>query len=204
MQDKLIFNTSVENLQTSLLAIRQMPEKVRHAFYLTEVGKEVIKGLQLEDETRKKAGKDGMTWTENEIEEALVKLRAASSDDFKKILQLLPGPVQAIATEHFKKERQNIGLNKSTQVVPLIKGAKVGSAGYEIWLAKRRTHNKNTQPESKVAVSSKTPLAPKAPTAPKIPVAKPKAGKYSTFLNKKPNNKLKQGKAGKSKFEDKK
>jgi len=172
-----------------------------HRSGLARYSYDLVKGLMLESETNKKANADGMVWTPEEIERTIVALREASEDDFKKFIQLLPAYVWGQISEHVNTARANNGLNKS-QVVPIMeKGAKIGSAGYEIWLAKKRTHNKNPGKES-----TKPSKVSSAPLKPLKPAGKPKtsaSGKYSKFIAKKPLTKPKLGKTPKSKLEKK-
>jgi hypothetical protein len=183
---KVELEKNSENLQTSILAIMQMTPKNREKFYASEAGRDIVKGLFLEAEQDKKAKADGMNWTEDDIERTIIALRNASEDDFKIFLQLLPGPIQGRISEHFKKERQNNGLSPTV----IEKGARIGSAGYELWLAKRRQHSNVAHSDLNKPMSggSKTPKAPKpvkpakAPKGPKTP----KPIGYGKFIAKKP------------------
>ena len=169
------FEKSNENLQTSILSIMQMTPKNREKFYASEAGRDIVKGLFLEAENDKKAMANGMNWTQEDIEATIIALRAASEDDFKTFLQLLPGPVQTKITEHFKFERQNNGIEPNV----IEKGAKIGTAGYETWLAKKRAHNPGKKVEVKVAPK----VNPKMNKPAAIETPKPKA--YGKFLKKK-------------------
>jgi hypothetical protein len=179
-----MFEKSDENLRTSLLAIMQMVPKDRHRFYASENGREIVKGLFLEAEQNKKTRADGTNWTEEDIQRTIYALRNASEDDFKIFLQLMPSPVAYRVSEHFKKERQLNPISKSKSID---KGAKIGTAGYELWLAKRRQHNKVSMEDGDdkpMKTGAKTPK-PTTPPAPAKPSAvKPKS--YKRFVAKKP------------------
>lgn len=183
---KVELEKSNEAAQTSLLAIRQMTPGNRLKFYQSEEGQNIVKGLILESETNKKAKADGMNWTPEELEATIIALREASEDNWKIFLQLLPGPVAARISEHVNTARANNGLNKSADIE---KGARIGSAGYELWLAKRRQHMnvKHSADSKPMSGGSKTPkiAAPPKVASPKGPKS-PKPVGYGKFISKKP------------------
>jgi hypothetical protein len=184
------FEKSSENLKTSILSILQMTPKNREKFYASENGRDIIKGLFLEAENYKKAYSDGMNWTPEELEETIIKLRESSEDDFKIFLQLLPGPVQTRISEYVNKARSNNGLSPTV----IEKGARVGTAGYEKWLAKRRQHMQvaHSSSDTPIKTGSKAPKAPKPPkpVVPKGPKS-PKLVGYGKFISKKPKGEKK-------------
>lgn len=181
---KVELEKSTENLQTSVVAILQMTPKNREKFYASEEGRDIMKGLFLEAEQNKKARADGMNWTPEELEETIIKLRDASEDDFKIFIQLLPSPVWNRISEHVNTARANNGLSPTV----IEKGARIGSAGYELWLAKRRQHQNIEHADSDKPLSGgvKKPKAPKVvkPAGQKTPKS-PKPVGYGKFIAKK-------------------
>jgi hypothetical protein len=185
-----------EDFKTALLAVTKMIPADRHKFYATENGKEIIKGLVLAAENNKKANAEGMTWSPEEIEATIVALRAASEDDFKKFIQLLPAHIAGKISEHVNTARSNNGLNKSET---LEKGAKKDTPGYYLWLQKRRTHNKVGMKEYTAPMkrTSSKPVEVKKPAP--VPTGKPagvkKPRSYKQFVGKKPHIDRKEEKA---------
>jgi hypothetical protein len=176
---------SNENLRTSVQAILSMTPKNREKFYASENGQEIMKGLFLESETSKKAKADGMNWTPEQIEQTIVALRNASDDDYKIFIQLIPGYIWGKISEHVNTARANNGLSPTV----IEKGAKIGTAGYELWLAKRRQHSNVAHGASEKPMSggAKTPKAPK-PVKPVKAAKGPKSPKpigYGKFIAKK-------------------
>jgi hypothetical protein len=183
-----------EDIRGVVNAVLTMPLSVRHAFYKSEEGKAILKGIALEAENDKAPADalgDKREWDKVEIDKMVQKLQDASPEQKEVIFALLPGPIAGIVLnrlnslsgktpEEYARTEGEVppGLEKG------VRGPVKGTAGYFQW--KQRLVATRA---SKAAISNAAKVKPGAPPPARVAKPKPvekdsKDSKYSKFVKK--------------------
>jgi hypothetical protein len=163
-----------EDFRTILNTITDMPDSVRHSFFKSHDGQEIIKGLELQDETDKKYTGAKHQMDKKELDELWLKLYHSSVEQRQAIISMLPGPVIAVLLDNLKEpatmpdRNERAEIHKSLELEKGIRGPVKGTPGYEQWVQKLRA--------TRAAKKQATEAAQSSSGAPPAAAGKPKEG----------------------------